>query len=213
MLIQSRNKYDDGLEKLDLYFSCPEAVESLLLLEGERLPHCLWEPACGDGAIVRVLESSGCDVLASDIHAYDGRPEDSMIYDYLAMPPVPDCIDGIVTNPPYKLAQVFAEKALVEARYVALLLRSNFYVEAAERDAFFAVHPPTRVWFASRRLPAMHRYGWAGNRVPSNTPYCWLVWERGMPPTLPRRFDWKVLLGVDRKKLVQRPRPPALVAA
>jgi hypothetical protein len=74
-------------------------------------------------------------------------------------------------------------------------VRSNFYVEAAARDAFFAAHPPTGVWFASLRLPLPHRYKWAGKRVSDNTARCWLVWERGMPPTLPQRFNWKELLG------------------
>ena len=53
-----------------------------------------------------------------------------------------------------------------------LLVRSNFYVEAAARDAFFEAHPPTRVWFASLRLPLPHRYKWAGRRVSDNTARC-----------------------------------------
>jgi hypothetical protein len=214
MLIQNRNTYTDGIENLDPYFTCPEAVASLLRLEGERLPQRIWEPACGDGAIVRPLIAAGRDVIASDIHAYDGRPDDRMVFDYLATPPFPDSIEGIVTNPPYRQAQAFAEKALVEAPYVALLVRSNFYVEAAERDAFFAAWPPTRVWLSSRRLPAMHRYRWTGNRVASNTPYCWLVWERGMPPSLPQRFDWRKLLDRARKVGAKRTfKQPAMAPA
>lgn len=38
-------------------------------------------------------------------------------------------IQGIVTNPPYRQAPQFAEKALNEVPYVALLVRSNFDVE------------------------------------------------------------------------------------
>ena len=54
MRIQSRNGYDDGLDDLDPYFTCAEAIASLIALEGNHLPQRLWEPAAGDGAIVGV---------------------------------------------------------------------------------------------------------------------------------------------------------------
>ena len=41
-----------------------EAV--LALLRVERLPHRIWEPACGPGAIVKVLRAAGHDVVAAD---------------------------------------------------------------------------------------------------------------------------------------------------
>jgi hypothetical protein len=40
----------------------------------------------------------------------------------------------------------------------------------------------------------MHRCGWTGNRAPSNTPHCWLVWEDGAPREFPQDFDWPELL-------------------
>ena len=39
----------------DLYQTPPEAVHALLRVE--RLPSIIWEPACGPGAIVRILRS------------------------------------------------------------------------------------------------------------------------------------------------------------
>ena len=35
------------------------------------MPRCIWEPAAGDGALVRPLEEAGFTVIASDI-ADDG---------------------------------------------------------------------------------------------------------------------------------------------
>lgn len=196
MRIQSRNKYSDGLDGLDPYFTCPEAIASLIALEGDRLPWRLWEPAAGDGAIVRPLCRTGRFVVASDIHDYG--LEGCAIADYLRADPPPD-IGGIVTNPPYKLAMQFAEKALSEAPYVALLVRSNFEIEGLKRMRFRARHPATRIWRSARRLPPMHRYGWSGNKVSSNTPYCWLVWERGALREYPQDFDWRrVILYVDQ---------------
>jgi DNA polymerase len=44
-------------------------VQALLCLE--QIPHCVWEPAAGRGAIVRVLRDRGHAVIASDIINYD----------------------------------------------------------------------------------------------------------------------------------------------
>jgi len=89
--------------------------------------------------------------------------------DYLSAQ-VPTGVEALVTNPPYKLAVRFAEKALGEVPYLALLLRTNF-LESTSRLPFFRRSPPARVWIASRRLPMMHRHGWQGPRAPSNTCY------------------------------------------
>ena len=53
---------------LDLYETPAVAVEALPRVE--RLPHLVWEPAAGRGAIVRVLQAYGYNVAASDIMDY-----------------------------------------------------------------------------------------------------------------------------------------------
>jgi hypothetical protein len=163
----------------------------LIALEGNRLPYRLWELAAGDGAIVRPLRATGRFVIASDIH--DSGLEGCAICDYLTADPPPG-IAGVITNPSYKRALKFAEKALAEAPYVALLVRSNFDIEGIRRMPFRARHPPTRIWRAARRFPTMHRFGWTGPRAPSNTPHCWLVWDREAPREFPQDFDWRKLV-------------------
>jgi hypothetical protein len=49
--IQSRNGCDDSLSGLHPYFTCPEAIASLIAPEGDRPPQRLWEPAAGNGVI------------------------------------------------------------------------------------------------------------------------------------------------------------------
>jgi hypothetical protein len=203
MLIQSRNVYDDGFAGLDPNFTSPEAIASLIVLEGQRLPHTILEPASGDGAIVRPLRESGRLVIGNDVYPYEGRPGDTVIRCSLTLPLIKTVradgmehvIAGAVTNPPFSRALDFARRLLPEFRYVALLVRSNFYVEAASRDAFFELYPPTRVYFFSLRAPMMHRYQWAGPRKSSNTAHCWLVWERDAEREFPRRFNWRKVLG------------------
>ena len=190
MRIQST--HDFSARGLDAYFTCREAVESLILLEGGRLPRRLWEPCCGDGAIVHPLRQSGRFVVASDIYDY-GLPG-CQICNYLTAP-LPLRIEGLITNPPFQAAQRFAQKAISEVPYVALLVRTNFLMDGAQRGKWLDGCEPTRVWLSAQRLPFMHRYNWAGKRSTTNTPHCWAVWERGAPREFPQRFYWRELLG------------------
>jgi hypothetical protein len=52
----------------DFYSTPPEAVHAQL--RAEILPHRLWEPACGDGAIVEVLRGAGHGPRASSAIAF-----------------------------------------------------------------------------------------------------------------------------------------------
>lgn len=186
MRLQSSHAHAD--RGLDAYFSPPEAVASLLAVEGDVLPRRIWEPAAGDGAIVRPLRAAGFDVVATDIADY-GLDGCETGIDYLKAQRRD--VGGIVTNPPYKLAVQFARKALREVPYLALLLRTNF-LESTARLPFFREHEPARIWVSSRRLPMMHRHGWAGPRAPSNTCFAWFVWDASAErKRIVDWFDWR----------------------
>ncbi len=187
MRIQS--SHDHEARGLDAYFSPPEAVWSLLAIEAGHLPQRIWEPAAGDGAIVKPLREAGYDVAASDLADY-GLAGCATGVDYLKARPMAG-IAGVVTNPPYRLAMAFAEKALAEVPYLALLLRTNF-LESTARLPFFRRHRPARIWISSRRLPMMHRHGWQGPRAPSNTCFAWFVWDaRAEEKQRVDWFDWR----------------------
>ena len=187
MRIQSSHHHTD--RGLDAYFSPPEATLSLLSIEGQYLPKLIWEPAAGDGAIVKPLIDAGFKVFATDLVDY-GLENCGAGIDYLRAAPLHEP-HGIVTNPPYKLAMKFAEKALRETFYLALLLRTNF-LESTARIDFFREHRPARIWISSRRLPMMHRHGWQGKRAPSNTCFAWFVWDlRSENKCIVDWFDWK----------------------
>jgi hypothetical protein len=190
MRIQS--SHDHSSRGLDAYFTPPEAVASLLHIERGHLPRFLWEPAAGDGAIVRPLREAGYQVTASDIADY-GLDDCRTGVNYLTAKALPD-VGGIVTNPPYKLAVRFAQKAMREVPYLALLLRTNF-LESTNRLPFFREHEPARIWIASRRLPMMHRHGWTGPRAPSNTCFAWFIWDKAAAhKRIVDWFDWKELI-------------------
>lgn len=172
----------------DFYATPPEAVHSLLAIERKWIPDCrvIWEPACGDGAISKVLEASGYEVMSTDLvdRGY-GTPG----VDFLTCePPVHS---AIITNPPFKLARQFVDTALTHVPYVAMLLRLAF-LEGGARMPWFASTPLARVHVASRRLPMMHRGGWTGPKPGSAVCHAWFVWDKrheGRPTV--NWFDWK----------------------
>lgn len=110
MRIQSSHAHD--ARGLDPYFTPPEATWSLIEIEKDRIPRsgAIWEPAAGDGAIARILSDARYTVFASDIADYGAGFE---LQDYMTATPPPRAT-AIVTNPPFRLAEAFAQKALVE---------------------------------------------------------------------------------------------------
>jgi hypothetical protein len=111
----------------------PCATEALL--RHVELPHYLWEPCCGDGVgILDVLRAHGHAVIGSDLIEY-GRPDCFWRRDFLLEWKAPDGCEGIVTNPPYKMARQFAVHALRLCPRVVMLMRLAFYEsETAHTD-------------------------------------------------------------------------------
>jgi hypothetical protein len=185
MLITTRHSLKDRVD--DFYRTPTCAVQALIGIEGNRIPRVIWEPACGDGAIVKPLEAAGRIVVASDL--VDRGAGYLSRRDYL-MEPVPEGVQGVITNPPYKLAMEFVEKAVREVPYSAWLLRLNF-LESVRRMSFFKDISPARVLISSRRLPMMHRDGWAGPKNGSNACHAWFIWDGAAEKTEIGWFDWE----------------------
>jgi hypothetical protein len=170
----------------DFYPTPRVAIDALIRIERDRIPGFIWEPACGDGAIAIPLLAAGYSVTASDLVC---RGFGNGGCDYLQTPR-PVCVEGIITNPPFKLAESFLRKAIAEVPYSAWLLRMNF-VESVGRLQFFRETPPARIWVSSRRLPMMHREGWEGPIAPSNVCFAWFVWDNTATGTDLNWFDWR----------------------
>jgi len=160
------------------------------------MPRRIWEPACGPGAISRLLEAGGFEVWSSDLFDY-GYPGAVSGLDFLTVDkthPIAKAADGIVTNPPFYLAArsaPFVARALEIALYVALLLRLPF-LEGAGAERLKLTSGVARVYVASRRLPMMHRDGWDGPRANSAMAFAWFVGDaRHRGPGQLGFFDWK----------------------
>jgi len=170
----------------DLYETPAVAVRALL--EAETLPRCIWEPACGRGAIARLLVAAGHRVYASDLIDYGyGTPG----INFLTAREAPSGAEAIVTNPPYKDADEFVRRAIALAPLVVMLLRLS-YLEATCRTDILECSGLMRVHVFRNRLPMMHRDGWRGRKNVSAMAFAWFIWKRGYPgrPTI-NRISWK----------------------
>lgn len=173
----------------DLYETPAPAVHSLLKVEA--LPQRLWEPACGRGAITRILRSAGHDVFASDLIDYESADQDAHGWDFVRgdrRPAQP--VDAIVTNPPFKHAAEFVSRALEHTPLVVFLLRLAF-LESERRSPILDNGTLARVHVYRKRLPMMHRDGWEGRKANSGMAFAWFVWDREHSgPTTMHRISW-----------------------
>lgn len=124
----------------DYYATEPKAAE--LLLKEEQFHKTIWECACGEGHLARVFEKAGYDVIATDlIYRGYGDPEP---LDFLNET-LENFEGDIITNPPYKFALEFVQKALDSVkpgRKVAMFLKLQF-LEGKARKTFFSATPPS----------------------------------------------------------------------
>ncbi len=172
-------------EKDDFYPTPPEAT--LALLGMEPFSGAIWEPACGDGAISRVLEAAGHPVVSTDLvdRGYGESRVDFLMEQRLLAP-------TIITNPPFKMAEEFLEKGLaLGAVKIAMLLRLA-WLEGRARKTIFESTPISRVLIASKRIQMARGGSDRGDGGGGMIAFAWFVWDvtHTGPPTL-GWFDWK----------------------
>lgn len=191
----SRAQTDDPAQREthDFYPTHPGATRALLSVEAFDGP--VWEPACGDGAMSRVLEAHGLHVVSTDLidRGYGHAPRD-FLFEWSPQAP------HVVTNPPFRWAREFADRALLlthpdrtgrAAGKVALFLRLAF-LEGLERQRWFATTPLARVWVMSRRVPMARGKAHDEGDGHGVIAFAWFVWEHGHTgaPAL-GWLDWK----------------------
>lgn len=157
------------------FFPTP-AWATFALIDNETFKGDIWESACGNGAMSRVLEHTGQSVDSSDL--YDRGYGDVGI----------DFLDphrraaNIVTNPPYNAAEGFVRSGLNSAQAkFALLLRLAFLEGAKRQRTIFSAAPPSRVWVFSERI-TFYPAG-AVQKGTGTTAYAWFVWDKDAPST------------------------------
>ena len=174
-IIGASNHSNTKRSEHDYYATDPKATE--LLLENETFSNNVWECATGEGHISKVLESHGYNVRSTDL-IYRGYGEATTL-DFLQINDIQ--FDGdIITNPPYKYAKEFVEKALeiiTDSRKVAMFLKLTF-LESKSRKPLFKKYPPKTVYVSSTRLLCA-KNGDFNSSSSSAIAYAWFVWEKG----------------------------------
>ena len=156
----------------DFYPTPPEGTWALL--SAIRFAGTIWEPACGDGSISRVLEAAGYKVTSTDLvdRGYGTSPVDFLL-DYQTK------ADNIITNPPFKLAEEFARHALDRATDKVVLPARLAWLEGYGRRKFFESSPLWRVYIFSRRLRIQRGRAAVATDRSGMITFAWFVWKHG----------------------------------
>ena len=172
------NHTDQERETMDYYATEPKAIQ--LLLEKERFNKNVWECACGELHLSHVLQKNGYVVRNSDIvdRLHDGSIE---IIDFLNFNGKWD--GDIITNPPYKYAKQFVEKALETifvGNKVAMFLKLTFLESKARRE-LFDKYPFKTLYVSSSRLQCAKNgdFDTYHSGVGTAVAYGWYIWEKG----------------------------------
>lgn len=176
-------------EEADFYPTPPEPTRAFLHAEIDRLRDfgTVWEPACGDGAMVREMESVGLRVVSSDLIDRGCGAEIRSFYDW-SFP----AAGAIVTNPPFAECGWGNGKARwlkhaldnLDVEYMALLMNWG-WPGAGGLGPFYAQHPPARVYLMRWKID------FTGQGAPPML-NAWFVWDKQQQgETLLRMLDRK----------------------
>ena len=184
-VMQQRSEPHDSL---DDFPTPPWATRALCewLKKFETIHVCtVREPAANRGYMARPLAEYFKAVEAADVHDYGaGFP----VADYL-WGPIPDAVEWTITNPPFRLAEQFIQRALESStRGVAVIVRSAFLEGKARFDSLFNVTPPDYVLQFVERAPMCK--GKVDPTVSSATSYSWLVWLPNRLHPVDTRLRW-----------------------
>lgn len=161
-------------EDNDFYVTETKALE--LLLDIEDFDFYVWECACGKGHLSEVLKKRGYIVKSTDLvdrgYGVGG-------VDFLQTTETHN--GDIITNPPYKYAQQFVEKALEiipDGQRVAMFLKLTF-LESKNRREMFEKYPPKYIYVSSSRLQCALGGDFETYKGGNAVAYSWFIWEKG----------------------------------
>ena len=170
----------ENRQKEDFYPTPPEATYSLL--DREKFIGNIWECACGDGAISKILQEKKYNVYSSDLidRGY-GHTGIDFLKTYRRT-------DNIITNPPFELGTEFVYQAChLASKKVAMLCRINF-LEGVARGKMFKNTPLKNDYVFSRRITFINPDSGKKSHGGGMLAFAWFIWEKDYngKPTI----DW-----------------------
>ena len=154
------------------FYPTPEwCVEELL--KRETFTGKVLEPACGDGAISKVLERAGYEVLSTDL-VYRGFGEGGI--DFLTTDFAPT--ENIITNPPFSDALEFVLKAKsVATSKIAMFLRTVFLESERRKEMFHDTNFPLKTVYQFSKRVSLYKDG-VKLKNSGMIAYAWFVWDK-----------------------------------
>lgn len=166
----------------DFYATNPKALEMLFNAytfdEGDFL-----EPCVGKGHLAEKIKEKYplSNVVGLDLvdRGYPG----TIVHDFITWG-TEQRFDGIITNPPYSLAQEFIEKGiklLTSNGKMAMFLKLHF-LESAKRKELFEKYPPKYIYVFRNRMSTWrdgNEYNHQGKKWTTTMCHAWFVWEKG----------------------------------
>ena len=164
--------------KDDFYATPYETTRALLQVETIR--GSILEPACGQGHISKILKEfyPEQEVISTDLinRGYGESPVDFLSYNYGRK------FDNCITNPPFKFAKEFIEKALEITTDKVMMLCKIQLLEGKARKEMFSRTPLKYIYvFTSRQSTWNNGNQLDENGKPWATTMClaWFLWEHG----------------------------------
>ena len=145
------------------FYQTPYSLTELLL-KSESFSGNVLEPACGDGAIVKVLNDFGFETISYDIET--NFLNETKTY------------DNIITNPPYSLAKEFILKAFeVSKSKIAMLLPLN-YLHGIERFQSIYSLKKLETVYVFTRYPLLEQTIRSDGKFKTGMMvYAWYIWN------------------------------------
>jgi len=161
----STNNVSGNRKKSDFYETPYSLTQQFL--QAHSFYGDVLEPACGDGAIVKVLEENGYNVTAFDVEV------DFLKYN--------GTIDNIITNPPFSLAYEFILHAKkIATRQIAMLLPLSYLHGKKRYDNIYCDKD-----FSLRAVYVYTRYPLLGEKLREDGKYktgmmvyAWFVFDK-----------------------------------
>lgn len=159
----------------DFYATDPIAMHKLL--KYETFNNNVWECACGEGNLSKVLKEYNYNVYSTDL--IDRGYQDELI----------NFLDSdikfkgdIITNPPFKYASEFILKALNSVDYgnkVAMFMKLSYVTGKKRYKEIYSKFPPLKIYCFTGRVacsknndPKLFKSG--------AFDYAWFIWEKGV---------------------------------
>lgn len=157
-------------EKDDFYPTPAAGTRALLAVEKFDGP--IWEPACGEGDMSRVLEDAGYEVISTDlVNRGYGEPRHDFLMEWNPRAP------NVVTNPPFKMCEEFVRKALSLTTGKVAILARLAWLEGKQRRDLFENTPLARVWIFAGRLHMSRGSLTEATGAGGMIAFAWFVWD------------------------------------